>query len=66
VSDDERPEIFVDFTPDELAAVEAAAARAGLSPEAWIIRTVNRGMWRDRIARRFGMNAQRGWWWWPR
>jgi hypothetical protein len=65
VTDHERPEVFVYLSPEELAAAEAAAARAGLTLNAWIRRSLNWRVRRDQVARRFGLSTERGWWrWW--
>jgi hypothetical protein len=62
VSDDLRQRLRIDLTPEERAAYEAAAAREGLSLEAWMKRAFDRGVRRDPVARRFGMDPGAGWW----
>jgi hypothetical protein len=62
VSDNRRERLRIDLTPEERAAYEAAAARAGLSLEAWMKRAVNRCVRRNQIARRFDMDHRSGWW----
>ena len=60
--DDGRIDFTVYVTPEQRALLQEAADRAGLPLEMWIIRSVDRAARRNRIARRLGIDARRGWW----